>query len=111
MKLWKATVEVEVLIASEESPTDDDIADAVAQEMDDNSPYCCDIGHAFQIDELSEIPDDWLDTLPQGEHGSKTCRQIMEAYLDAKEQAAARRPMPNQKELSLGPDSYIPPVS
>ena len=103
MKLWKATVEVEVLIASEEIPDDFDVERAAKREMADNGGDV--LWPAEEIQRLFDVPEEWLDTIPRGTtkcKPDKTCRQIMEAYLDAKEAEAMRRPMPNQKALELG---------
>lgn len=101
MRLWKATVEVEVLIASEDEPLTDEIVSAAEDEIKDNGPHCCDVTFVSECESLPDVPEDWLDTLPRGDSGDQSCRAMMEAILDAREQEQMRRPMPNQKPLAL----------
>ena len=102
LKLWIATVEVEVLIASEEEPSDFDIKDAASEELRDNMHAGEVVGGAVIVDRLHDVPQDWRDSIPRGDADDKTCEQIVNEYLDAEAEAASKRPMPNQTCLPLG---------
>lgn len=99
MKLWRATVEVEVFIASEDEPSDFDIRGAAADEIDDNGAG--DVFQAEEVERLADIPPEWRDTLPYGDADDKTCEEIYEAAKAARLEKAYNSPLPNQKELPL----------
>lgn len=101
MRLWKATVEVEVLIASEAEPSDRTIISAAKDEIADNSLSCAESYPAQEIICFNEIPKDWRDSIPRGDVDDLTCEQIVEAVIEANKQAAYQRPMPNQTSLPL----------
>lgn len=101
MKLWTATAEITVLIASEDEPNRRAIARAARAEAIDNLDQLETYG-AQPIESLKEIPPDWLYSIPRGDAEYMTCEQIVNAYLDAKAADAAKRPMPNQISLPLG---------
>ena len=99
MKLWTATVEVTVLIASDDEPSDYEIEDAAREEMDNSG---CDTHYgATTVDALKDIPKEWRGSIPHGDADDKTCEQIVNEYLDAEAEEAGKRPMPNQTSLPL----------
>jgi hypothetical protein len=102
LKLWKATVEVEVLIASEHRPHDYQIVDAAADEMRDNSLSAADPWEPEEVCSLSDIPESWRESLPRGDNPDDlTCQQIFDAMEERRAEAIRNAPMPNQMELPL----------
>lgn len=103
MKLWKATVEVEVCIASEQEPDDGEIKDCAEQAIKDS----CDSYGVREITSFDEIPGDWRDCEPfqggsYGRYSTKEkCEHFVEAAIRASEVAAWNAPMPNQIPLPL----------
>ncbi len=98
MKLWKVTCSIEVLIASEEEPTDYECTNAAIDEASDNGMDMD--GEPEEITDLSDIPESWAGTVPRGE-ADATCEQIVVAGIAEREKDAWNAPMPNQKELPL----------
>lgn len=99
MKLWRATAEVEVLIASEEEPDVYAITDAAEAEMRDNSG-CLGMFSADLIEDHNDIPKEWRGSIPRGD-AKGTCEQILDAYLEAERERKLAAPCPGQKELPL----------
>jgi hypothetical protein len=106
MKLWKATVEVQVCIASEQEPDDGEIKDCAEKAIADS----CDSYGAEEITSFDDIPEDWRDCEPyQGGSGGRystneRCEHFVEAAIKAHELAAWNAPMPNQMALPIAED-------
>lgn len=100
MRLWTATVEIQVLVASEDEPSDYDIRDAAREEMRDSGGVM--YGNAVEITSLKDIPEAWRGSIPRGdEAGDQTCEQIVNARIDQLKAEAWNKPMPNQTALKL----------
>lgn len=101
-KLWKATVEIEVVIASENPPGDYVIMDAAKAEIQDGNDSVVIVGYGEEIKHPDFIPHEWQHSIPRGEPEGKTCEQIVEAVEAARLEAIRNAPMPNQIPLPLG---------
>lgn len=102
LRLWRATVEVEVYIASEEEPSDMECQEAAEAELSDGNEV--EVWPVEEVSKLSELSEDWIDSVPRGNANGeyKTCRQIVNEAEDARLEKAWNTPLPNQKELPLG---------
>lgn len=102
LKLWKATVEVEVFVAAETQPSTWDFADAAREEIFNNHDNAS-VYDEDQVEAIDEVPQVWLEAIPQGygNHDDLTCQQIVEANEAARLEAVRNSPMPNQIPLPL----------
>jgi hypothetical protein len=101
MKLWKATVEIEVLIASEEEPDDFTVIEEAEEEMRDNGQSCAEVHSLDEVLSHADIPEPWRASIPRGDADDLTCEQILDAAIEARKAEALSKPMPNQMELPI----------
>lgn len=100
MKLWTATVEIEVLIASESAPDDEAIIYEAEEELRDNGSSCAEVRSVDEVLDYADIPEPWRSSIPRGD-ADRTCEQILDAAIEARKAEALKRPMPNQIELPI----------
>lgn len=102
LKLWKATVEIDIYVASENQPSDWEFADAAADEIRDNQQGA-DVYAAAEVCELSEVAEVWRDSLPRGSENRDdlTCQQIVESVQARRAEAVRNAAMPNQMNLPI----------
>lgn len=100
-KLYHAQVsfEIDVIVAAESEPDDDDFERAAKDDMDEN-PHVHSgfVGTATLIDTQEKLPEDWRKAIPYGdEHdGNLTCQQILDDYVPDQE--------PLGEQLEIAPE-------
>jgi hypothetical protein len=100
MKLWSCTVEVEVLMASDDEPGQWEMAQAAEDELSDNRD--CAFATSMEITKHSEIPEEWRGSVPRGDDADDmTCEEVLEQAIKEHEAEALKRPMPNQMALPI----------
>ncbi len=78
MKLWKAIVKVELVIASEEEPTLYEFFDYASEELDNTG----DLVQIKEIASAADIPGGWKNAIPYGDQeGDATCADILKEQL------------------------------
>jgi hypothetical protein len=100
MKLWKATIEIEVLIASEEAPDDEAVIYEAEDELRDNSG-CAEVTSVDEVLSYADIPNPWQKSIPRGDAEYLTCEQILDTAIEARKVAALSKPMSNQMVLPI----------
>ena len=83
MNLYKASVTVTVVIASDDPPSERKIFDMAANEVENNGYDvelpCFTVTAPVQVTELRQLPKGWRDSIPWGDGPrNATCGEILE---------------------------------
>jgi hypothetical protein len=101
MPLWKATVsiEMELVVASDDEPTDSDFRFAARDEIHENGVYGVDCGPISRVVGPADIPREWRDSAPH-EGDGESCFNTL--FMEAQARAEAALPDPRQAGLFGG---------
>ena len=88
MKLWKASIEIDVLYASDKEPTDTQLYAAAAKESASGKGL---VYGPFPVRHAGDLPEFTEGVVPYGDAGGKTCEQINHENLEAARAKAAEK--------------------